>query len=42
MMRTSIDLEKENYFTLKTARSRRYAAETIADADYTDDKKVRF
>ena len=34
---TSIDLTKENGFTLKEARSRQYPAETIADTDYADD-----
>ena len=34
---TSIDLIKENYFTLRKARSRRYLAETITDADNEDD-----
>ena len=33
---TSIDVIKENGFTLKKARSRQYSAETITDADYTD------
>ena len=28
---------KENVFTLKKARSRRYHAQTITDADYADD-----
>ena len=32
-----IDLIKENGFTLKKARSRQYPAETITDANYTDD-----
>ena len=34
---TSLDLLKENGFTPKTARSRRYPAQTITDADYADD-----
>ena len=34
---TSIDLMKENGFTLETVRSRRYPAETIMDADNPDD-----
>ena len=34
---TSIDLIKENRFTLKKERSRWYPAETIADADYADE-----
>ena len=33
----SIDLIKENGFTLKKTRSRQYPAETMTDADYTDD-----
>ena len=36
ILRTSIDLIKENGFTLK-ARSRRYPSETMIDADYADD-----
>ena len=28
---------KENGFTLEKARSRRYPAETLTDADYADD-----
>ena len=37
-MNTSIDLMKENGFTLKKkARSRKYPAETIKDADYAND-----
>ena len=39
--RTSIDLIKENYFTLKRAISRRYHTETIAYADYADDLALR-
>ena len=31
------DLMKENGFTLKKARSRQCSAETITDADYTND-----
>ena len=34
---TSIDLMKENDFTLAKERSRRYATQTIMDADYADD-----
>ena len=34
---TSIDLMKENGFTLTKARRRRYPAQTITDADYTGD-----
>ena len=37
MPRTSIDLMKENGFTLEKTRSRRYPAQTITDVDYTDD-----
>ena len=37
VLRTSIDLMKENGFTLEKTRSRQYPAQTIADADYTDD-----
>ena len=33
----SIDQIKENSFTLKKARSRRYPAETNTEADYADD-----
>ena len=36
VLRTSIDFIKGNGFTLKMARSRRYPAETITDADYAD------
>ena len=34
---TSMDLMKENSFTLYKARSRRYPKETISDADYAND-----
>ena len=38
LLRTSIDKIKENGFTFqKRARSRRYQAETITDADYADE-----
>ena len=37
MLRTSIDLMKENGFTQSKARSRRYPAQTITGADYHDD-----
>ena len=37
VLRTSIDLMKENGFTLAKERSRRYTAQTITDADYADD-----
>ena len=40
VLRTSIDLSRENGFTLKKARSRRYPAQTITEADNTDD--IRF
>ena len=33
----TIDLMKENGFTLKKSRSRQYPAETISDADFTND-----
>ena len=35
--RTSIDLMKENGFTLAKERSKRYSTQTITDADYLDD-----
>ena len=37
VLRTSIDLMKENCFKLAKERSRRYPAQTIMDADYADD-----
>ena len=37
MLRTSIDLMKENPFKLAKERSGRYPAQTIMDADYVDD-----
>ena len=37
MLRTSIDLMKGNGFKLARERSSRYAAQTITDADYSDD-----
>ena len=37
MLQTSIDIIKENGFTLKKARSGWYPAETITDADNVDD-----
>ena len=40
MLRTSIDKIKENGFKLTKERSRRYPAQTITDADYTDDIAV--
>ena len=40
MLRTSIDNIKENSFELTRKRSRRYPAETITDADYTDEVAI--
>ena len=37
MLRTSIDLRKENDFKLAKERSRRYPAQTITDTGYADD-----
>ena len=37
LLRTSIDLMKENGFTLKKQRSRQYSAQIITDTDYEDD-----
>ena len=37
VLRTSVDLMKENGFKLKKASSRRYPAEIIMDIDYADD-----
>ena len=37
MLRTSIDLMRENGFKLAKERSKRYLAQTIMDADYADD-----
>ena len=37
VLRTSIDLMKDNGFNLAKERSRRYPAQTITDADYADD-----
>ena len=37
ILRTSVDLMKEKNFELAKERSRRYPAQTIMDADYTDD-----
>ena len=37
VLRTSINLMKENSFKLAKERTRRYPAQTITDADYTDD-----
>ena len=38
VLQTSTYLMKENGFTLKKAKSRRYSEETIMDAVYADDK----
>ena len=40
IIRKSIDLIKENGFTLKKARSKQYPAETITDADNADDEAL--
>ena len=37
ILQMSIDLIKENGFTLKKARSRRYSTQTIIDVDYADE-----
>ena len=37
MLRTSIDKIKENGFKLTKERNRRFSAQIITDADYTDD-----
>ena len=37
ILRTSVNLMKENGFKLAKKRSRRYLAQTITDVDYTDD-----
>ena len=37
VLQTSINLMKENGFTLKKARNRQYPAETMTDTDYADD-----
>ena len=37
MLRTSIDIMKDNGFKLAKERSRRYLSQRITDADYTDD-----
>ena len=37
VLKTSIDLLKENGFKLAKERSRRYPAQTITNADYADD-----
>ena len=40
VLRTSIDLMKENGFKLAKAWSRRHPAQNITDADYADDKAL--
>ena len=37
VLRTFIDIMKDNGFKLAKERSRRYPAQTITDADYADD-----
>ncbi len=37
MLRTSIDIIKDNGFKLAKERSRRHPAQTFTDADYADD-----
>ena len=37
VLRTSIDIMKDNGFKLVKERSRRYLAQTITDAEYADD-----
>ena len=37
ILRTSIDMMKDNGFELATEKSRRYPAQTITGADYADD-----
>ena len=37
VLRTSIDLMKDNDFKLAKERSKRYPAQTITNADYADD-----
>ena len=37
MLRTSIDIMKDNNFKLAKEKSRRYLAQTITDADYAND-----
>ena len=37
MLRTSIDIMKDDVFKLAKERSRRYLAQTIMDVDYADD-----
>ena len=40
ILRTSIDLMKENNFTLKKTRNRWYPTQTIMDADFADDRAL--
>ena len=40
MLRTSIDIMKDNGFKLGKERSRRYSTQTITDVDYADDIKL--
>ena len=40
VIQTSIDLIKENGFTLKKAGSRRYATKTLMDADFANDQAL--
>ena len=37
VLRTSVDIMKDNDFKLVKERSRRYPAQTISDVDYVDD-----
>ena len=37
VLRMSVDIMKDNSFKLTKERSRRYPAQTITNADYTDD-----
>ena len=37
VLRTSIDMMKDNGFKLAKERSRRYPAQKVTDADYADD-----
>ena len=39
-LRTSIDLMRENHFTVAKERSRRYPTQTITDTDYADDGEL--
>ena len=42
ILQMSIDLMKENSFTLKKARSKHYSMETITKADYLNDLALLF